>query len=135
MNMTVTSVDQIQPLSRSEARTLVETENQRVLDLLSSLTEEDWARQTDCPAWDVRSLAGHILGSMEGFSTYRELIHMMRAAKKEAGKGSFIDGLTTVQVRERAELTQSEVLGRLPEQGQGRPSSGRGSRRRSGRCR
>lgn len=117
MNMTVTSVDQIQPLSRSEARTLVETENQRVLDLLSSLTEEDWARQTDCPAWDVRSLAGHILGSMEGFSTYRELIHMMRAAKKEAGKGSFIDGLTTVQVRERAELTQSEVLGRLARAG------------------
>jgi uncharacterized protein (TIGR03083 family) len=117
MNTTVTAVDEIRPINRSEAEVLATTENKRMLDLLSSLTDEDWSKPTDCPAWNVRDLAGHVLGGMEGFSSFGRLAHMMRAAKKEAGKGSFIDGMTTVQVRERAELTNAELLRRLAEAG------------------
>jgi hypothetical protein len=102
MSLTVTPVDNIQPIARSEAQGLAALENERVLDVLRSLTDDEWSRPTDCSAWDVRTLAGHVLGAMEGFSAYSELIHMMRAAKREAGRGSFVDGMTTVQVRERA---------------------------------
>ena len=102
--MTATAVDNIRPITRSEAQGLAATENARVLDLLGSLTDDEWSRRTDCPAWDVRALAGHLLGGMEGFCSFGGLIHMLRAAKKEAGKGSFVDGMTAVQVRERAEL-------------------------------
>jgi uncharacterized protein (TIGR03083 family) len=117
MNMTTTSVDTIRPIDRSEARALAEAENERVLDLLRSLSDDDWSQPTDCAAWDVRALAGHVLGGMEGFSSFRQLMHMMRAAKKEAGKGSFVDGMTAVQVRERAGLTHDELLRRLAEAG------------------
>jgi uncharacterized protein (TIGR03083 family) len=117
MNMTVTSVDNIQPVNRSEAHASAATENGRMLELLRSLSDEDWTKPTDCSAWDVRALAGHVLGGMEGFSSYGRLMHMMRSAKKEAGKGSFIDGMTTVQVRERADLTRGEVLRRLADAG------------------
>jgi uncharacterized protein (TIGR03083 family) len=117
MNMTVIAVDDIKPITRSEAHALAATENERVLDLLRSLTDDDWSKPTDCSAWDVRALAGHILGGMEGFCSFGRLIHMMRAAKKEAGKGSFVDGMTTVQVRERADLTHAELLRRLGDAG------------------
>ena len=117
MNMTVISVDDIRPINRSEARTLAATENERVLDLLCSLSDDDWSKPTDCSAWNVRALAGHILGGMEGFASFGNLIHMMRAAKKEAGTGSFVDGMTTVQVRERAALATAEVLRRMGEAG------------------
>ena len=117
MSLTVTPVDSIRPITRSEARGLAAMENERVLDLLRSLTDDDWSRPTDCPAWDVRALTGHVLGGMEGFSAYSQLIHMMRAAKKEAGRGSFVDGMTTVQVRERVDLSHTELLTRLVEAG------------------
>lgn len=113
MNMTVTPVSTIRPINRSEARSLAATENERVLDLLRSLDGDDWSKPTDCPAWDVRALAGHVLGGMEGFSSYGQLVHLMRAAKKEAGTGSFVDGMTTVQVRERVDLSNGELLDRL----------------------
>ena len=117
MNMTAIAVDDVRPIKRSEAGVLAATENERMLDLLRSLTDDDWSKPTDCPAWNVRDLAGHVLGGMEGFCSFGRLIHMMRAAKKEAGKGSFIDGMTTVQVRERADLTTAELLRRVGEAG------------------
>jgi uncharacterized protein (TIGR03083 family) len=117
MNRTVIPVDDIRPINRSEAQVFATTENERVLDVLRSLTDDDWSKLTDCPAWDVRALAGHILGGMEGFCSFGGLIHMMRAAKKEAGTGSFVDGMTAVQVRERADLNRTELLGRIAEAG------------------
>jgi uncharacterized protein (TIGR03083 family) len=41
----------------------------------------------------------------------------MRSAKKEAGNGSFVDGMTAVQVRERADLAHDELLRRLADAG------------------
>ncbi len=117
MNMTAIAVDDVRSINRSEARGLAATENERMLDLLCSLTADDWSKPTDCPAWNVRALAGHVLGGMEGFCSVGRLIHMMRAAKKQAGKSSFVDGMTTVQVRERADLTTAELLRRLGEAG------------------
>jgi uncharacterized protein (TIGR03083 family) len=117
MSMTVIPVDSIRPITRSEAHGLAATENQRVLELVRSMSDDDWSKPTDCPAWDVRALAGHILGGMEGFCSFGGLIHMMRAAKKEAGKGSFVDGMTTVQVRERADMNHADLLRRLAEAG------------------
>lgn len=113
MNMTATPVTDIRPIDRSEARGLAAAENQRVLDLLRTLTEADWAKPTDCTGWDVRALSGHVLGAMEGFCSTGRLVHIMRAAKKAAGDGSFIDAMTAIQVRERADLTPAQLLDRL----------------------
>ena len=88
MTMTVIPVDDVQPIGRSEARALAQAENERMLELLRSLADDDWSKPTDCAEWDVRALAGHVLGGMEGFSSFGRLMGMMRAAKKEAGDGS-----------------------------------------------
>ena len=113
MTITATLVGDIPAIGRAEARALAATENQRVLQLLCSLSEDDWAQPTDCPAWDVRALTGHVLGAMEGFSSLGQFVHIMRAASKAAGDGPFVDGMTAVQVQERAGLDRVELLERM----------------------
>jgi uncharacterized protein (TIGR03083 family) len=114
MMRTVTEVASIPPISRREARDLAAAENQRALEQLRSLDPADWSRPTDCPGWDVRAMAGHVLGSMEGFGSYRQLIHLMRGAKKTAGPdGVFVDGMTAFQVEERAHLDVATLLDRM----------------------
>ncbi len=113
MSVTSTSIEQVPPLDRGEARVLAATENARILALIRTLRPEDWSKQTDCPAWDVRAMASHVLGGMEAFATFPEFIHQMRAGRKAAGDGPFIDGMTAVQVRERAHLTHEELVERL----------------------
>ncbi|MCU1344201.1 MAG: uncharacterized protein JWL70_467 [Acidimicrobiia bacterium] len=113
MTMTATAVDEIKPIGRAEARTLAATENARLLDLLQSLHDTDWSTPTVCSPWDVRAMAGHVLGGMEGFASVGALMHIMRSAKKEAGDGSFVDAMTAIQVRERAGLSGDELLARM----------------------
>ncbi|MDQ3108219.1 MAG: maleylpyruvate isomerase family mycothiol-dependent enzyme [Actinomycetota bacterium] len=110
---TTTAVAEIPPINRREAGVLAATENRRVVELLRSLDDAGWTRATDCPAWDVRAMAGHLLGSLEGFTGVRPLVRLMRAAGKAAGDGPFVDGMTSVQVRANAGLDRSALLERM----------------------
>ncbi|MCU1359783.1 MAG: uncharacterized protein JWN99_1072 [Ilumatobacteraceae bacterium] len=117
MNTTSTPIEQIRPIERTEARLLAAAENERVLALLRSLDDIDWSKPTDCIGWDVRALAGHVVGGIEGFCSFSSVRRLMSAAKKEAGDGAFVDGMTRVQVRERAGLTTDELVERLARAG------------------
>jgi uncharacterized protein (TIGR03083 family) len=107
---TATPVDQIPPIGREEAFGLAATENQRMVDLLRSLDADDWTRLTDCPEWDVRAMAGHVVGMTATFASVKEFAHVMRRAPKAAGDGPRVDGMTAVQVADRAHLTTAELL-------------------------
>ena len=76
-------------------------------------TPTDWTRPTDCPLWDVRAMAGHVLGMTETFSGLGKFASNMRAGGKRAGDGPFIDGLTAVQVDATAGLSTGELIDRL----------------------
>jgi len=110
---TLTRVEDIPPISREEGGRLAETENRRAHEQLASLDDQEWGKPTECTLWDVRAMAAHVLGSMEGFSSIRELAHQMRGAGKAKGDGPMVDGLTSVQVGDRASLSQHELLDRL----------------------
>ncbi len=58
-------------------------------------------------------MAAHVLGGMEAFASVRQFAHQMRAGKKAAGDGPFIDGMTAVQVREREALSTDQLVERL----------------------
>jgi uncharacterized protein (TIGR03083 family) len=109
----VTSVRQIPSISRREAHTLALQEYERVLALLRSLDEREWGKQTDCPSWDVRAMAAHMLGMMEFPQSLREFVHVLMAGRKAAGDRPDIDGMTEVQVAERADLSVAELLSRM----------------------
>ncbi len=82
--MTATRVDAIAPIARSEVEGLARTEYERVAAQLRSLTADDWAKQTDCPLWDVRAMAGHSTGMLATFTGFRTLMRAMSAATKGA---------------------------------------------------
>jgi uncharacterized protein (TIGR03083 family) len=112
MNDTIRRVSDIPALSHDDAMRLVEVENQRVVELLESLEPGDWTRATDCPLWDVRAMAGHLVGMLEAFTSRRELLRQMGKAGRATGDGVFIDVLTSHQVTNRADLTIDELLAR-----------------------
>lgn len=84
---------------------------------MRSLSSDDWLKPTECPAWDVRAMATHVLGSMEAFATLSQFVHQMRAGMKEGGAGPFVDRMNAVQVRERAHLRPEEVVDRIAQVG------------------
>jgi uncharacterized protein (TIGR03083 family) len=109
---TATRVEHIHAIDRHEAATVAATEYQRFVDLLRGLGPDDWTRPTECPAWDVRAMAGHTLGMMHDFTSLPNLMRRMRAATKaakEAG-GPVVDNMTAQQVVATAGLSNDALI-------------------------
>lgn len=98
-------------LDRAQLLRLAATEYERFTTMLQSLGSEDWTRQTECPAWNVRDMAGHVLGMAEMAASLRELIRQQSAATKRGGAS--IDALTAVQVEKNAHLSTPELIDRF----------------------
>ncbi|MEV6243085.1 maleylpyruvate isomerase family mycothiol-dependent enzyme [Lentzea sp. NPDC051838] len=100
-------------LDRDTAMQLARTEYERVVALLSGLSAQDWARPTDCPDWDVRAMAAHMLGMAEMSASIRESMRQVKAAEKAGGV--FIDALTELQVAERTDMSPAAIAARYTE--------------------
>jgi len=102
-------------LSHDTAMHLQAMELQRIIGLLHSLAPDEWAAQTECPAWDVRRMHLHVLGACESAASMRELVHQMRAARRhqKALGGPLEAALSAVQVSERETLTSAELVEQL----------------------
>jgi uncharacterized protein (TIGR03083 family) len=117
----------ISTLDRPTLMRLAATENQRFAALLRGLNAEDWSRATQCPGWDVRAMASHVLGMTEMAASIREGRRQQAAAKRRGGV--FIDALTAVQVEERTGLSPQQVTDRFQSVG---PRAARARRRTPG---
>ena len=98
-------------IERDEAMTLAAGEYERILEVLRSLSPDDWTKATDCPGWDVRTMATHVLASAQAHASVRETLHQYRGARRTGP--NFVDGMTTVQVRDRAALTPTQIVEQL----------------------
>jgi uncharacterized protein (TIGR03083 family) len=97
-------------LERPVAMELAATEYRRCAELLLSLSEGDWAAPTECPGWDVRQMAAHMLGMVELAASVRE---STRQTKRATVAGAFdLDELTGLQVRERADWSGPRIAER-----------------------
>lgn len=100
-------------LSRPVAMRLAAAEYERCAQRFRSLTPAQWAMPTDCPAWDVRQLAAHMLGMAEMAASIRENLRQQRKAGQAAKAGGrYIDALTQLQVDERADWTPERITER-----------------------
>jgi uncharacterized protein (TIGR03083 family) len=99
-----TAVASIPPITTAEAARLAATEYERMVEQLRSLDEHDWSQPTECPGWDVRAMAGHSLGMLTDFTSYRTLMRRMRAAGKgaKASGEEMVDVMTALQVADHA---------------------------------
>jgi len=115
MTAQVMQVDSRRRISGDEVWELAATEYHRMLELLRTLGDGDWTRPTDCTAWDVRAMLGHLVGAAEGFASPAEMVHQYRLGSKllksgEADGHMPVDGSNAVQVRERASATTAELI-------------------------
>jgi uncharacterized protein (TIGR03083 family) len=102
-------------LERPTTMRMAETEYARFLDMLRSLSVDDWAKPTNCRPWDVRAMAAHVLGMVELAASMREQGRQTKAARSihEQRGGLFIDALTGLQVDERADWTPQQIVDRF----------------------
>lgn len=103
------------PLTHRDAMALQRDELARTVALLAELSPDEWAAQTECPAWDVRRMYLHVLGACEGGASLKEQMHQMRAARRtqKAQGGPLEAALSAVQVSERESLGSGELVERL----------------------
>jgi uncharacterized protein (TIGR03083 family) len=113
-------------LDRETASRLAATEYGRFGSLLGRLAPGDWARATDCPAWDVRAVAGHVLGMAQMVASVRTFV-VQNVGAARAGGG--VDALTALQVRRTADLSPAELVDRFAAVA---PRAVRGRRRLAG---
>ncbi|MFJ8963376.1 maleylpyruvate isomerase family mycothiol-dependent enzyme [Lentzea sp. NPDC102401] len=113
MTAALTARPRASALDRDIAMRLAATEYDRVVALLEGLAPQDWAKPTDCPAWDVRAVAAHLLGMAEMSASMRESMRQVKAA--QARGGVFIDELTDLQVTERAGMAPAGIVARYAE--------------------
>lgn len=110
----VARVEDHRPITRPETVELARAETSRMVALLRDLRRPDWARPTDCTDWDVRALAGHVLGMTETFTSLPLLARTMIGAGRAQEKGTtFVDTMTARQVRASASLTTGELISRM----------------------
>lgn len=102
-------------IERALATRLAATEYARVADLLERLEPRHWSAPTDCPGWDVRAMAGHMLGMVQMVASVPQMMRQQVAADRRAKRegGEMIDALTALQVEQNADLSTEELIGRV----------------------
>ncbi len=103
-------------ITRKEARVLATDEFEKFAALAASLTPKEWATDTDCTGWDVRSMILHVLGSADAQASPLVFLHQLRRGlplNKEIDSHHWVDGLNELQIRERDGLTNAEVVSQL----------------------
>ena len=114
-------------LDRGVAMRLASAEYGRFLEQLRRLSPADWHKPTDCAAWDVRALVGHVVGMTEMSASFPEQLRQMRAAGKS--DGVFIDALTALQVAKHSKDSPDQLVSRYAHVG---PKAAKGRRRTPG---
>ena len=104
----------VESIGRDEGLRLSRVQYVRLADVLDSLRDDEWAAPTDCAGWDVKAVAAHVLGNLEGTRSPRELVRQLRAARR-LGYDDWLDALNDVQVRAHAADPPRQVAARLRE--------------------
>jgi uncharacterized protein (TIGR03083 family) len=110
---TAVDVSTIPRIMHAEAMRIADVENLRVAAMLRNLEAVDWAKPTDCPRWDVRALAAHMVGAAAGQASPREFLRQVRAGRPvvvEIGAQYWWDGMNEIQVRERSDRTIEQLV-------------------------
>jgi uncharacterized protein (TIGR03083 family) len=92
---------------------LAEAETLRMADALAALDHDDWSKQTDCPKWTVRDVAGHVVGMTRTFTALPQFARDMVASTRAKGDGLQVDALTARQVEHNAALSPDELIAEL----------------------
>jgi uncharacterized protein (TIGR03083 family) len=103
-------------IQRPEAKVLATEEFVRFHAAAASLTPDEWTKPTDCTAWDVRRMVLHVLGSGDAQASFPQFVHQLRKGvplNKQIDSHHWVDGMNELQIRERAHLSNDEIVAQL----------------------
>jgi uncharacterized protein (TIGR03083 family) len=103
-----TPISALTRVDHAEAMDLTVVEHDRFYTVLDHLQDEDWVRPTDCPGWDVRAIAVHVLASAQAQAAPRELLRQVRAGRK-LGYPRWRDRANAAQLAARNNLKAREL--------------------------
>jgi uncharacterized protein (TIGR03083 family) len=106
-----TPISALARVDHAEAMDLTVVEHDRFYTVLDQLEDDDWSYPTDCPGWDVRAVAVHVLASAEAQASPKELIRQLKDGRK-LGYPRWRDRANAAQLAERANLKTSELTDR-----------------------
>jgi uncharacterized protein (TIGR03083 family) len=109
-------IDQITPISRrTDAADVATRAYDDLITLLETLQDDDWRAPTECPAWNVSDMVGHVIGNAESSASKREMLRQnlygLRHARDHGGNA--MDAYNALQVEEHAALTPAERVAAL----------------------
>ncbi len=111
-------------MNRTQAAAFCTTEYARLAALLRQLTPDEWRRPTECAPWDVRAMAGHLVGAAEAASLpafVGQALAGLRVHRKP-GLGNLVDGINEVQIR-AAVVAHHRCARRCPRARRGGPGA------------
>lgn len=100
---------------RQVAMTLAEQAYHRFAETAATVREDQWLLPTDCAAWDIRTMCGHVLGAMRSAASIREMVGQQREIKQRVARdgGCETDVMTQVQVERTADLSAGDLVAEL----------------------
>lgn len=108
-------VDDIVPITRaSDAREVGLAAYDQQVALLRSLPPDDWHAPTECPAWDVADMVGHVIGAAKAGASLRENVRQqLWGARHAAEHGNNLDATNHRQILDHARLTPAQRVAEL----------------------
>ncbi|MEX2551369.1 MAG: maleylpyruvate isomerase family mycothiol-dependent enzyme [Nitriliruptoraceae bacterium] len=116
MNPSATDIDHLERIDRSpEAWRLATAAYDALLDLLTSLSPEEWERPTVCEPWSVADMVRHLLGAAEAHASIPEFLRQQVWAMGHKGEydGNALDAWTGLHIRRHADVEPDALLARL----------------------
>lgn len=110
------SATEISRPSRARAHEVAVAELDAMLDLLRSLSSDDWGRPTDCDEWDVHRLVSHLAGTCEDSAHLGQMIRRFFKALRTKGV-DLIDAMNASQVDERSGSSPDRLVAEMEEVG------------------
>jgi uncharacterized protein (TIGR03083 family) len=107
---------QIPELLRCEAMAISAEELERFLELIESLSAEDWNRQTACTLWTVKDVVAHQAAHVSGFVSLRSFMSQLNPAmlRPYLKNGmSMLDAWNQSQVDLRRDSSPSELISEI----------------------
>lgn len=106
-------------LPHATAMRLAATEYARWVPALEALTPDQLTLPTNNSEWDVRAMAGHVVGMTEFAASPLEMMRQLAGAKRAARRSrrAVIDEMTAIQVRKHERDTFDELTRRMREIG------------------
>lgn len=114
--MTFVDVAEVRRIDRPEARVLAEEEFRRYADTCARFTPDEWAMPTDCTGWTVRDLSLHVLGAADAQASVKEFLHQFvrgLPVNRQIESHHWVDGINELQIRERRNLSNAELVVQL----------------------